>query len=444
MQIKLSDHFTYGRLLRFTFPSIAMMIFTSIYGVVDGFFVSNFAGKTPFAAVNLIMPLLMIVATVGFLFGTGGTAIVSNVLGQGDRERANRYFSLFTYLSLGLGIFFSLLGFVLIRPISRILGAQGALLENCVVYGRIILLATPFYILQLLFQSFFVTAEKPKLGLAVTVCSGVTNMVLDAVLVTLLPQPHKLAGAAIATSISQAVGSIVPLVYFFRENTSLLRLGPTRYDGGAVAQATINGSSEFMSNISMSLVGTLFNLQLIHYAGENGVAAYGVMMYVSMIFSGAFIGYSIGTAPVIGFHYGAQNHAELKSLLRKSLVLLSILGICMTAAAELMAQPLAQFFVGYDPALMQLTVSGFRIFALCFLFMGFAVFASGFFTALSDGLTSALISFLRTLVFEVAAVLILPKLLGINGIWFSIVAADMLSVVLSFCFLAIKRKKYHY
>lgn len=444
MQIKLSDHFTYGRLLRFTFPSIAMMIFTSIYGVVDGFFVSNFAGKTPFAAVNLIMPLLMIVATVGFLFGTGGTAIVSNVLGQGDRERANRYFSLFTYLSLGLGIFFSLLGFVLIRPISRMLGAQGALLENCVVYGRIILLATPFYILQLLFQSFFVTAEKPKLGLAVTICSGVTNMVLDAVLVTLLPQPHKLAGAAIATSISQAVGSIVPLVYFFRENTSLLRLGPTRYDGGAVAQATINGSSEFMSNISMSLVGTLFNLQLIHYAGENGVAAYGVMMYVSMIFSGAFIGYSIGTAPVIGFHYGAQNHAELKSLLRKSLVLLSILGICMTAAAELMAQPLAQFFVGYDPALMQLTVSGFRIFALCFLFMGFAVFASGFFTALSDGLTSALISFLRTLVFEVAAVLILPKLLGINGIWFSIVAADMLSVVLSFCFLAIKRKKYHY
>ena len=444
MQIKLSDHFTYGRLLRFTFPSIAMMIFTSIYGVVDGFFVSNFAGKTPFAAVNLIMPLLMIVATVGFLFGTGGTAIVSNVLGQGDRERANRYFSLFTYLSLGLGIFFSLLGFVLIRPISRMLGAQGALLENCVVYGRIILLATPFYILQLLFQSFFVTAEKPKLGLAVTVCSGVTNMVLDAVLVTLLPQHHKLAGAAIATSISQAVGSIVPLVYFFRENTSLLRLGPTRYDGGAVAQATINGSSEFMSNISMSLVGTLFNLQLIHYAGENGVAAYGVMMYVSMIFSGAFIGYSIGTAPVIGFHYGAQNHAELKSLLRKSLVLLSILGICMTAAAELMAQPLAQFFVGYDPALMQLTVSGFRIFALCFLFMGFAVFASGFFTALSDGLTSALISFLRTLVFEVAAVLILPNLLGINGIWFSIVAADMLSVVLSFCFLAIKRKKYHY
>ena len=444
MQIKLSDHFTYGRLLRFTFPSIAMMIFTSIYGVVDGFFVSNFAGKTPFAAVNLIMPLLMIVATVGFLFGTGGTAIVSNVLGQGDRERANRYFSLFTYLSLGLGIFFSLLGFVLIRPISRMLGAQGALLENCVVYGRIILLATPFYILQLLFQSFFVTAEKPKLGLAVTVCSGVTNMVLDAVLVTLLPQPHKLAGAAIATSISQAVGSIVPLVYFFRENTSLLRLGPTRYDGGAVARATINGSSEFMSNISMSLVGTLFNLQLIHYAGENGVAAYGVMMYVSMIFSGAFIGYSIGTAPVIGFHYGAQNHAELKSLLRKSLVLLSILGICMTAAAELMAQPLAQFFVGYDPALMQLTVSGFRIFALCFLFMGFAVFASGFFTALSDGLTSALISFLRTLVFEVAAVLILPNLLGIDGIWFSIVAADMLSVVLSFCFLAIKRKKYHY
>ncbi len=444
MQIKLSDHFTYGRLLRFTFPSIAMMIFTSIYGVVDGFFVSNFAGKTPFAAVNLIMPVLMVVATVGFLFGTGGTAIVSNVLGQGDRERANRYFSLFTYLSLGLGIFFSLLGFVLIRPISRMLGAQGDLLENCVVYGRINLLATPFFILQLLFQSFFITAEKPKLGLAVTVCSGVTNMVLDAILVPFLPQSYKLAGAAIATAMSQAVGGIVPLFYFFRKNNSLLHLGPTRYDGSTVLRATINGSSEFMSNISTSLVSTLLNLQLMHYAGENGVAAYGVMMYVSMIFSGAFIGYSIGTAPVIGFHYGAQNHAELKSLLRKSLVLLSILGICMTAAAELMAQPLAQFFVGYDPALMQLTVSGFRIFALCFLFMGFAVFISGFFTALSDGLTSALISFLRTLVFEVAAVLILPKLLDIDGIWFSIVTADLLAVVLGLCFLAIKRKKYHY
>lgn len=444
MNIKLSDHFTYLRLLRFTLPSIAMMIFTSIYGVVDGFFVSNFAGKTPFAAVNLIMPVLMVVATVGFMFGTGGTALVAKVLGEGDRGRANRYFSLFTYVSFGLGVLFSLVGFVLIRPISRLLGANGELLEACVLYGRINLLATPFFILQLLFQSFFITAEKPQLGLIVTISSGLTNMVLDAVLVILLPQPHKLAGAAIATAMSQAVGGLVPLFYFFRKNSSLLRLGKTRYEGNAIARACLNGSSEFMSNVSMSLVGTLYNLQLMHYAGENGVAAYGVMMYVSMIFSAAFIGYSIGTAPVVGFHYGAQNHRELKSLLRKSLVLIASFSVCMVAAAEILARPLSRFFVGYDRELMELTVRGFQIFSLSFLFMGFAVFASGFFTALNDGLTSALISFLRTLVFQICAVLILPQILGIDGIWISIVAAEAMAVILGTVFLVVKRKKYHY
>lgn len=444
MKIRLSDHFTYFRLLRFTFPSIAMMIFTSIYGVVDGFFVSNFAGKTPFAAVNLIMPVLMLVATVGFMFGTGGTAIVAKVLGEGDREKANRYFSLFTYVSFGLGLLFSLLGFVLIRPIAQLLGASGELLENCVLYGRVNLLATPFFILQMLFQSFFVTAEKPQLGLIVTVSSGVTNMVLDAVLVIALPQPYKLLGAAIATAMSQAVGGIVPLFYFFRKNSSILRLGTTRWEGSAITRACVNGSSEFMSNVSMSLVGTLYNLQLMKYAGENGVAAYGVMMYVSMIFSGAFIGYSIGTAPVIGFHYGAQNHRELKSLLRKSLVLIGGLSLCMVAAAEALAWPLSHFFVGYDQGLMELTAKGFQIFSLSFLFMGFAVFASGFFTALNDGLTSALISFLRTLVFQISAVLILPEILGINGIWISIVAAEGMAVVLGAVFLAVKQKKYHY
>lgn len=444
MTIKLSDHFSYGRLLRFTLPSIAMMIFTSIYGVVDGFFVSNFAGKTPFAAVNLIMPFLMILATVGFIFGTGGTAIVAKVLGEGDRERANRYFSLFTYVSFGLGIFFSVLSFLLIRPIARLLGADGELLENCVVYARIILIASPFFILQLLFQSFFVTAEKPQLGLAVTISSGVTNMVLDAVLVTLLPQPYKLTGAAVATAASQMVGGVVPLFYFFRKNSSILRLGKTRYEGKAIARACVNGSSEFMSNISMSLVGMLYNLQLIAYAGENGIAAYGVMMYVSMVFSGAFIGYSIGTAPVVGYHYGAQNHPELKSLLRKSLTLIGIFGICMAAAAQLLARPLAHIFVGYDPELMELTVSGFRIFALAFLFMGFAIFFSGFFTALSDGLTSAAISFLRTVVFQVAAVLLLPLIWEIDGVWVSIVVAEIMAVLFGILFLAIKRKKYQY
>lgn len=440
MRIQLSDHFTYGKLIRFTMPSIAMMIFTSIYSVVDGFFVSNFAGKTPFSAVNLIMPFLMIVATVGFMFGTGGTAIVALTLGQGDREKANKYFSLFVYVSFALGVIFAILGIVFIRPISALLGAEGELLENCVVYARIILCALPFYVLQLLFQSFFPAAEKPQLGLAVTVFAGVTNMVLDAVLVISLPQEYKLKGAAIATAMSQFVGGVIPLFYFCRKNSSILRLGKTIFDGKAILKACTNGSSEFMSNVSMSVVGMLYNIQLLKYAGENGVAAYGVMMYVSMIFSAAFIGYSIGAAPVISYHNGAQNYKESKGLLRQSLIMIGVFGVGMVVAAEMSALPLAQIFVGYDVELMTLTVSGFRVFALSFVFMGFAIFSSGFFTALNDGLTSALISFLRTLVFQVAAVLLLPLIWEIDGVWISIVVAEVMAAAISAVFLVVKRK----
>lgn len=444
MRIQLSDHFTYGKLIRFTMPSIAMMILTSVYGVVDGFFVSNFAGKTPFSAVNLIMPFLMIVATVGFMFGTGGTALVAKIFGEGDKEKANKYFSLFVYVSFALGVIFAILGIVFIRPISALLGAEGELLENCVVYARIILAALPFYVLQLLFQSFFPAAEKPQLGLAVTVLAGVTNMVLDAVLVILLPQEYKLAGAAIATAMSQFVGGVIPLFYFFRKNNSILRLGKTSFDGKAILKACANGSSEFMSNVSMSIVGMLYNIQLLKYVGENGVAAYGVMMYVSMIFSAAFIGYSIGVAPVISYHNGAQNYKESKGLLRQSLIMIGVFGVGMVAAAELLALPLSNIFVGYDAELMNLTVSGFKIFALSFIFMGFAIFSSGFFTALNDGLTSALISFLRTLVFQIAAVLLLPLIWEIDGVWISIVVAEVMAAAISAFFLVVKRKKYHY
>lgn len=444
MKIQLSDHFTYGRLMRFTLPSIAMMIFTSIYGVVDGFFVSNFAGKTPFAAVNLIFPFLIIVGTVGYMFGSGGSAVVAKTFGEGECEKANRYFSLFIYFAAALGVVFAILGIVFIRPISVLLGAEGELLENCVLYARINLLALPFYILQFIFQSFFVTAEKPQIGFVVTVFSGITNMVLDAVLVILLPQEHKLAGAAVATAMSQVAGGMIPLFYFARKNSSILRIGKTNFDGKAILKACTNGSSEFMSSVSMSLISMLYNLQLLKYAGENGVAAYGVMMYVSMIFSAAFNGYTIGTAPVIGYHDGAKNHTELKGLLRQSLAIIGIFAVCMVAAAELLAAPLAQIFVGYDAALMELTVSGFRIFALSFFFMGFAIFGSGFFTALNDGLTSALISFLRTLVFQLAAILILPLIWGIDGVWISIVVAELMAVVLTVLFLILKRKKYHY
>lgn len=444
MKIQLSDHFTYGRLLRFTMPSIAMMIFTSIYSVVDGFFVSNFAGKTPFAAINLIMPLLIILGTVGFMFGTGGTALVARILGEGDRERANRYFSLLIYVAFAIGAALTVLGLVFLRPAAVLLGAGGALLDNCLLYARIVLVALPFYVLQVMFQSFFVAAEKPQLGLVVTVLSGLTNMVLDAVLVLLLPQQWKLAGAAAATMASQMVGGVIPLVYFARENSSILRLGRTRFNGRVILRACVNGSSEFMSNISMSLVGILYNLQLLRYAGENGIAAYGVMMYVSMIFSAAFVGFSIGTAPVVSYHNGAGHHGELKSLLRKSLLILSGFGVGMVVSAELLAAPLSHIFVGYDAELFALTVSGFRIFALSFGVMGFGIFTSGFFTALNDGLTSALISFLRTLVFQSASILLLPLIWGIDGVWISVVVAECMAVVLSAVFLVRKQKRYHY
>ncbi len=443
-QIQLSDHFTYRRLIRFTLPSIGMMICTSVYSVVDGFFVSNFAGKTPFAAVNLIMPFLMILSTVGFMFGTGGSAIVAKNFGEGDREKDNRHFSLFVYTAAALGVLFAVLGILFIRPIAMLLGAEGEMLNNAVLYARIILTALPFNVLQLLFQSFFVTAEKPKMGLTITVMSGLTNMILDAALVTLLPPEHKLAGAAVATALSQVIGGAVPLLYFGRKNSSILRLGRARFDGKAIFKACANGSSEFMSNISMSLVGMLYNIQLLRYAGENGVAAYGVMMYVSMIFSAAFVGYSIGTAPVVGYHDGAKNYTELKGLLRKSLVMIGGFGIAMVASAELHSVLLAKIFVGYDAELMQLTVSGFRIFALSFIFMGFAIFSSGFFTALNDGVTSAIISFLRTLVFQTAAVILLPLIFKIRGVWISIVIAELMAVIFSAMFLIIKQKKYHY
>ncbi|MBR2634280.1 MAG: MATE family efflux transporter [Clostridia bacterium] len=444
MRIQLSDHFTYRKLLRFTLPSIGTMIFTSIYGVVDGFFVSNFAGKTPFAAVNLIMPALMILSTVGFMFGTGGSAIVAHCLGQKDREKANRLFSLFVYTSFAIGIFFSILGLLFVRPVSIFLGAEGVLLEDCVLYGRILLISLPFFVLQLLFQSFFVTAERPNLGLASTVISGLTNMVLDAVLVILLPQPLKLTGAAVASAASQIIGGIFPLFYFGRKNSSLIRLQRPSFDGKALWKACTNGSSELMSNVSMSLVGILYNWQLIRYAGENGIAAYGVMMYVSMIFASVFIGYSIGAAPIISFHDGSGNSSECKALLKKSLCLILLFSVGMTLFAELLASPLSLLFVGYDPDLLSLTVRGFRIFSFSFLFMGLAIFGSGFFTALNDGLTSALISFLRTLIFQVLAVLTLPLLFKIDGVWFSIIVAEGAAAALTAVFLKAKQKKYRY
>ncbi|AFQ43789.1 MATE family efflux transporter [Desulfosporosinus meridiei] len=443
MRIQLSDHFTYNKLLRFVLPSITMMIFTSIYSVVDGFFVSNFVGKTPFAAINLIMPVLFILSSIGLMIGAGGTAIVGKTLGENDREQANKYFSMLVCVIAVAGVVFGTVGFFAIRPLAMALGAEGAMLEDCVLYGRVIVLVMPFQMMQMSFQSFFITAEKPKLGLATTVIAGVSNIMLDVLFIVVFQ--WGLFGAAFATALSQTLGAVIALVYFLRKNDSLLRLTTkTKFYGKVLLRSCTNGSSEMVSNVAASLVSMLYNYQLMRFAGENGVAAYGVIMYVSFIFSAIFYGYSMGSAPIISYQFGAGNHNELKNMFRKSMVLMAVTGSAMLLLVIVAADPLAKVFVGYDQDLYDMTVHAFRIFAIAFLLTGFSTFASAFFTALNDGKISAAIAFLRTLLFETSAILIIPALLGLDGVWWAIVVAEFAAFIVTIAFLIMKRKKYRY
>ena len=443
-QIKLSDHFTYGKLFRFALPSVIMLVFTSIYGVVDGIFVSNFAGKTEFSAVNFIMPIFMIIGGIGFMMGAGGTAIVARTLGEGNPTLAKRYFSLFVYFTAIIGAVMAALGVIFIRPLSAFLGAEGHLLDCCERYGRIVIAAMPAFMIQNLFQNFFIVAEKPKIGLCVTVGAGVTNMVLDAVLVILLPQELKLEGAAIATATSQLVGGLVPVIYFSRKNSSLLKLGSTAFYGRALLKAMTNGSSELLSNVSSSVVTMLYNTQLLRLEGEDGVAAYGIIMYVGFIFVAMFIGYSIGTAPLVGYNFGANNRKELKNLFKKSATICFLAGAVMSLSAFFFARPLATVFASYDDALLNMTVRGFQIFAFTFVFSGFAIYGSSFFTALNDGITSAILAFLRTVVFQISLILTLPLIWQLDGVWFSSLFAEILALISTVIFILIHRKKYGY
>lgn len=442
MKIQLSDHFTFGKILKFTLPSIVMMIFTSIYGVVDGIFVSNFAGKTALAAINLIWPYVMVIGTVGFMMGTGGTALISKTLGMGHKEKANEIFSMLTTVCILSGVVLSALAIVFMEPVARLLGAEGEMLRGCVIYGSILMTAGPAYIIQFAFQSFCVTAEKANLSLIMTVVSGLCNIVMDALFIAVFR--WGLVGAAAATAAAQYIGAVIPIVYFLRPNQSLLRLGKFKFDIKALLRTCTNGSSELMNNLSMSIVSMLYNWQLMAYAGEDGIAAYGVIMYVNLIFLSIFIGYSIGTAPLIGFNHGAQNHKELKNVTGKSIVILTTSSVAMVIFALLMAKPLASVFVSYDPDLMEMTIRGFAIYSLSFLFCGFNIFGSSMFTALNNGLISALISFVRTLLFQVAAVMLLPLIWKLDGIWFSIAAAELAALVLTAILFITFRKRYHY
>lgn len=442
MKIQLSEHFTYSKLLRFTFPSIIMMIFTSIYSVIDGLFVSNFAGKTALAAINIIYPFIMAVGALGFMMGTGGSALVGRLLGEGEKEKANKTFSLIVYTTAIAGILLSALAFLLVPTVSRLFGASGQLLDYCILYGRICFLSMPCFMLQNVFQCFFITAEKPRLGLDVVLSAGITNMVLDFLFVAVFGLGLK--GAAIATVCGEIIGGLVPILYFAGRNHSLLRLGRTSFDAGSILKTCTNGSSELMTELSSSVVTVLYNTQLMRIAGENGVAAYSTIMYVNFIFVAIFLGYSLGSAPIISFHYGAGNHDELKNMRQKSLRLIAVWGIGMTIISHIFALPFARFFVGYDSELLAMTIHGFRIYAFVYLLNGFNIFGSSFFTALNNGMVSATISFLRTLVFEVICILLLPVFFGIDGIWSAVLVAEALALCVTSFFLITKRSRYHY
>lgn len=442
MNIKLSDRFTYGRLIRFVLPSITMMIFTSIYSVIDGLFVSNFVGKTSFTAVNLVMPLLISVGSLGFMIGTGGSAIVAKTLGEGDRDRADKYFSMLLYALIIGGIALSVIGQIALEPVMRAMGAQGELLDECILYGRITLISIMAFMLQNAFQSFMVTAEKPQTGLAIIVSAGITNIVLDFLLIAVFRLG--IAGAAIATAASEFLGGIVPFIYFSRKNSSLLRLKKTGIQGKILLRACTNGASELMTNVSMSLVNMLYNIRLLSIIGEDGVSAYGVIMYVNFIFISIFLGYSIGSAPIVGFNYGASNHSELKGIFKKSMVIISATAILLCVSAELLSSALSLLFVGYDDELYLITLNGFRLFSLSFIFCGFNIYGSAFFTALGNGFVSAAISFLRTFFFQIAALYLLPLIFGLNGIWLSLSVAELLSLTVTIYFYISKRKKYRY
>lgn len=441
--MKLQGHFGYRRILQYCFSPILMMIFTSIYGIVDGFFISNWAGSTAFAAVNLIMPFTFVLGSLGLMFGSGGCALVAKTLGEGEEKRANQYFSMILLVSVICSLILGVIGILFMKDIALLLGADASMLKDSVEYGRTILFFNIMYSTQFFFQPFFSAAGKPGLGFFITVAAGVANMILDWLFVAVFHWGTP--GAAIATGIGQTIGSLIPLIYFAsKKNTSTLHLHWAKIQPRIILLAASNGFSELMSNISQSIVGILYNLQLIRYFGANGVAAYGVLMYVGMIFIAVFFGYTMGVSPIISFNYGAGNKKELRSLLKKSLIINIVMGVIMCVSAYSLSNVLSNIFVGYDKELHDLTVYAFHIFALLFLGAGINVFTSAFFTALNNGLVSALISFMRSLVLQAVFVFLLPVLLGPDGIWWAVVAAELLGLFISAFFLLFENKKYHY
>lgn len=441
LRIQLSEHFTFKKLLLFVAPSVVMMVFTNIYTVVDGLFIARYVGGTAVAAINYVFPFIFILGSVGFMLGAGGSALVSKTLGEGDKERANAYFSMLVYVTVGVGFVIAVTGALCVPYIVELLGVDGLTYEYCVLYGRVLLASQPLFILQNIFQSFFVTAEKPKLGLVITACAGLTNIILDAVFVAGFG--WGLAGAAAATVAGQVVGGVIPVIYFACRNGSLLRLTATKLYFGALFKSCANGSSEFLSNVAAAVVTIVYNHQLRTLVGDAGVTAYGTIMYVVMVFYSVFMGYAIGSAPLIGYHYGAENKDELRNLFCKSLLIISVAGLAMTAVSEGLAAPFISIF-GYEEELFDMSLRGFRIYSVAFLITGFNVFASSMFTALNNGLVSGILAFGRTLVFQVVSVFVFPLFWQLDGVWSAIIFAELMSLVLSAAFTLSFGQKYGY
>ena len=441
-QISISDNFTFGKLLRFALPSIIMVIFTSLYGIVDGLFVSNFAGNGAFTAVNLFLPIFYIAGSIGLLLGSGGCALVAKLFGEGEDVTARRVFTGLIIIVTGIGGAITAMTVGFMPSISVLLGARGQTAKLCSRYGTIMICGLIPFMLQSFFQYFFAVADRPKLGLIITVGAGVTNAIFDFVFMYALK--WGVTGAAVATVIGECVGGVVPLVWFISKTGKKLYIAKPSFAPRTIGKVCTNGSSEFLTNISVSLVSMIYNFQLLKYVGEAGVEAYGVIMYVSFIFIGCFIGYSVGTSPIFGYHNGAGNKDELKNVFKKIMLFYAVAAVVMTAIAEALATPLAMIFVSYDKALLALTVRALRIFSFSFLLSGFNIYASAFFTALNNGGVSAAISTARTLLFQVIAVYVMPLIFGLNGIWSATIVAELLCIILSVTFVILNRKKYEY
>jgi len=444
MKIELQGHYGYGRLVRTMLPSIATMIVSSIYSIADGLFVSNYAGSTAFAAMNIIWPGIQILAVFGLMVGAGGSALVSKTLGEGDQDKACRIFSMLTRITMLAGIAMAFLFFILMKPLTWVLGAEGGMIQMATTYGRIIVITLPLYMIQMMFQPFFMVAEKPELGTQISIICGVVNIVLDALFIIVFRLG--LIGAALGTAISIATGGLFSLIWFLskRNKTHLQFRKNVKTEWKHVGKSCSNGLSEYVGNVALSVVSICYNLQLMKYIGESGVAAYGILMYLGFVFAAVFIGYNLSVTQIIAFNYGERNHTELRSLLHKSIILISVGGVIMTTVAETAAAPLARFFVGYDESICILTIRAIRIYMLSFLICGLNMFASAWFTALNNGIISAISAFVRTFIFELGCVFILPTFFGVDGIWNAVNVAEVCALLFSAFLITAFSKKYGY